>query len=107
MPFDLEKCKSIGVTGVRTDGTDEFRSVRERKLWRDQKYYRQARAEGSQPWGTSLKQSTHAMAESDKLGRAFRADKMAETYHPDVVKELTNRPPITRLPTGEFVATEG
>jgi hypothetical protein len=83
-----EKCLSIGITGVKTDGTDEFRAVRERKLQRDLKYYDQARREGSQPQGTTLEHTTHAMRESDKLGRAFRADRLAETYHPDIAKEI-------------------
>ena len=57
--------------------------------------YAQAVREGSQPWGTTAKQTTHALNESDKLGRPFRADNMGATYHPDIVKELTGKPPIS------------
>jgi hypothetical protein len=83
-----EKCLSIGITGVKTDGTDEFRAVRERKLQRDLKWYGQARKEGSQPQGTQIKQTEAALRYSDNLSRAFRADRLAETFHPDIAKEI-------------------
>jgi hypothetical protein len=99
--IDLAKLRSIGITGVRTDGTDEFRAVRERKLQTELKYYDQARREGSQPQGTTLKLSTEAMRESDKLGRAYRADHLAETYHPDIAKELKPWPQSPYFPKDE------
>lgn len=83
-----DKCLSIGITGVRTDGTDEFRAVRERKWQRDLKWYGQARKEGSQPQGTQIKQIEAALRDSDNLGRACRRDRLAETYHPDIAKEI-------------------
>jgi hypothetical protein len=83
-----EKIRSVGVVGVRTDGTDQFRRDREKRLELEQKYYRQARAEGSQPWGTQLAQSIEAMRESDRLGRPYRANALADTYHPEINRQL-------------------
>lgn len=82
----LERLRSISVTGVRTDGTDRFRSDRERDLWRDQKWYRQARAEGIQPVGTGLSKVEHAMRESDRLGVPYRADNLTATYLPEQMR---------------------
>lgn len=50
--------------------------------------YRQARSEGSQPFGTKTDQSEFAMRESDRLGRAFRADDLATTYYPDLAATI-------------------
>lgn len=86
---DLAKWRSIGVTGVRTDGTDRFRSDRERQLATDQKWYRQARKEGIQPVGTGLSKVEYAIRESDRLGHAYRADKLTETYLPEQIQRGT------------------
>lgn len=96
-----DKVKSVGIMGVKMDFTDEFRAVRERKLQTELKYYDQARREGSQPQGTTLKLSTDAMRESDRLGRAYRADHLAETYHPDIAKELKPWPQSPYFPKDE------
>lgn len=50
--------------------------------------YKKARDEGSQPRGTKLKDSIEAFRESDRLGRAFRADDLSNTYYPEHTKAL-------------------
>jgi len=57
--------------------------------------FAQAVKEGSLPWGTTTKQSLRALETSDKLGRPFRADNMAETMYPEHAKLLTNELPCS------------
>lgn len=84
-----DKIKSIGITGVRTDGTDRFRADREKQLATEQKWYRQARKEGIQPVGTGLSKVEHAMRESDRLGAPYRADNLTATYLPEQMRRGT------------------
>lgn len=80
-----DKIKTIGVQG--------FDHAQNRKLEADLESYRQVRSEGSQPQGTQRVFVEQAKRESDRLGRAFRADHLAETYHPEVqVKPLPSSP---------------
>ena len=60
----------------------------DRKKNKELDLYKQARMEGSQPAGTRTEQTHHAMAVSDKLGRAYRADDLATTYHPEIAAQL-------------------
>lgn len=74
---------------------EHFRSLQvnlniqiERKKNKELDLYKQARMEGSQPAGTRTEQTEHAMAVSDQLGRAYRADDLATTYHPEIAAAL-------------------
>lgn len=71
-----EKIKSIQVQG--------FQHAENRTLEKNLERYRQVRGEGSQPQGTQPVFIDQARRESDRLGRPFRADDLATTYHPEV-----------------------
>lgn len=71
-----EKIRSIQVQG--------FQHAENRALEKSLERYRQVRGEGSQPQGTQPVYVDQARRESDRLGRPFRADDLATTYHPEV-----------------------
>lgn len=75
-----EKIKTIQVQG--------FQGALNRQLERDLSLYRRARAEGSQPQGTHRQHVEHALRESDRLGRRYDAAHLADTYHPEIAKEI-------------------
>lgn len=57
--------------------------------------YAKTRKEGSQPRGTKPEFVEKAKRESDRLGRAYRADDLANTYYPDIAKALTDKVPVS------------
>jgi hypothetical protein len=80
-----EKIRSIQVQG--------FQHAENRKTEKALERYRQVRREGSQPQGTQPVYVEQAQRESDRLGRPFRADDLATTYHPEVKIQPMQRSP--------------
>jgi hypothetical protein len=85
-----DKIKSISFAGYRYS-IKGFTRDNERVNKIELDAYKQARDEGSQPWGTKLEQSEEAKRESDRLGRPFRAENLAKTYHPEITKKLSGK----------------
>lgn len=80
-----EKIRSIQVQGLQHDENRKMEANLER--------YREVRQEGSQPQGTQPVFVDQARRESDRLGRPFRADDLATTYHPEVKIQPMQRSP--------------
>lgn len=94
----VEGCFGCQISGVSFTGYRESlgRTRTERKRNEAElKQYRRARREGSQPRGTQEFQTQEAIRESDRLGRAFRADDLAGTYHPEIKEALIGAPPVS------------
>lgn len=72
----------------------------EKNKFRELSYFERAVKEGSLPWGTKTEQSLRALEFSDKTGRPFRADNMAETMEPEWSKELKNELPMSLKDNG-------
>jgi len=92
-PFFVEDCFGCKLMTIFCDRYSAFEAEKNKN--QELALFKRAVDEGSLPWGTQTKQSIRALSESDRLGRPFRADDMATTYHPDVAKELIGKPPIT------------
>ncbi len=72
---------------------DSRRLVSNKSFNRELDAYKEARAQGIQPAGTSMKKIQEAVKASETLGRAYNAEKMPPTQHinkksAEVMKEL-------------------
>lgn len=85
-------CK--GLTLSMNAGDADSRRQRPRKQFnRELEAYKEARAQGIQPAGTSMKKIQEAVQASETLGRAYNANKMPPAKHinkksAEVMKEL-------------------
>lgn len=72
----VEGCFGCKVSTLQLNSGDARREVSDRKWVSDIQAYKDARAEGIQPGGTSRKAVEDARKASETLGRAYNAEKM-------------------------------
>lgn len=75
-PHYVEGCFGCKVGTLQLNSGDARRDVSDRKWVSDIQAYKDARAEGIQPGGTSRQAVEEARKASETLGRAYNAEKM-------------------------------
>ena len=83
----VEGCFGCRLSSLQM-ATGLWRTMDQKRRDLELKEYEQARKEGSLPM--TSRSGGAAMAESDKLGRAFRSDNLSDTYHPGLADEITS-----------------
>lgn len=85
-PIYVEGCFGCKVGTLQLNAGDATREVSDRKWVSDIQAYKDARAEGIQPGGTTRKAVDDARKASETLGRAYNAESMPK---PDRINEKT------------------
>lgn len=85
-------CKGLTLS-MNAGDADSRRTVTNKAFNRELEAYKEARAQGIQPAGTSMKKIQEAVKASETLGRAYNAEKMPPAKHinkksAEVMKEL-------------------
>lgn len=75
-PVFVEGCFGCKVMTLQLNAGDAARPVAQKKWDGELQAYRDARAQGIQPAGTTMRHINAARDASEKLGRAYDADKM-------------------------------
>lgn len=75
-PTFVEGCFGCKVSTIQLNAGDATREISDRKWVSDIQAYKDARAEGIQPGGTTRKAVDDARRASETLGRAYNAEKM-------------------------------
>jgi hypothetical protein len=85
-------CKGLTLS-MNAGDADSRRAMTNKAFNRELDAYKEARAQGIQPAGTSMKKIQEAVQASETLGRAYNAEKMPPAKHinkksAEVMKEL-------------------
>ena len=64
--------------------------------------YADAVKNGIQPDGTTWKKVEYANAMSDRLGRPYRGDDLARTFHPEIAEEVKPLPGLNEAPVPAY-----
>jgi hypothetical protein len=85
-------CKGLTLS-MNAGDADSRRVMTNKKFNRELEAYKEARAQGIQPAGTSMRKIEEAVKASETLGRAYDAQKMPPAKHinkksAEVMKEL-------------------
>jgi hypothetical protein len=85
-------CKGLTLS-MNAGDADSRRAMTNKAFNRELDAYKEARAQGIQPAGTSMKKIQEAVQASETLGRAYNAEKMPPARHinkksAEVMKEL-------------------
>jgi len=85
-------CKGLSIQ-MNAGDADSRRLVSNKSFNKELDAYKEARAQGIQPAGTSMKKIQEAVKASETLGRAYNAEKMPPAQHinkksAEVMKEL-------------------
>jgi len=73
-------CKGLSIQ-MNTGDADSRRTIPNKKFNKELDAYKEARAQGIQPSGTSMKKIQEAVKASDILGKPYDSSKMAPTKH--------------------------
>lgn len=77
-PVDVEGCFGCKVMGLQMNAGDATRDISDKKWQSKLSNYRNARAEGIQPGGTSERHVEAARVASERLGKAYNAETMPQ-----------------------------
>ena len=77
---DCFGCKGLGLQ-MNAGDADSRKFMSNKAFNKELDAYKEAKAQGIQPAGTSMRKIREAVEASDKLGRAYNAEKMPPTKH--------------------------
>ena len=77
-PEDVDGCFGCKIQGLQMNTGDAGRDIPDKKWQSKLQNYRNARAEGIQPGGTSERHVEAARVASERLGKAYDADTMTQ-----------------------------
>ena len=78
-PEEVEGCFGCKVMGLQVNAGDAKRDISDKKWTSELQAYRDARAQGIQPAGTTRRHVEEAHKASEILGKAYNADTMPKT----------------------------
>jgi hypothetical protein len=78
-PEPLDDCFGCKVMGLQVNAGDAKRDIPDKKWNAELQAYRDARAQGIQPAGTTMRHVEEAHKASEILGKAYNADTMPKT----------------------------
>jgi hypothetical protein len=78
-PEPLDDCFGCKVMGLQVNAGDAKRDIPDKKWNAELQAYRDARAQGIQPAGTTMRHVEDAHKASEILGKAYNADTMPKT----------------------------
>ena len=73
-PTEVEGCFGCKVMNLQVNAGDAKRDIPDKKWTAELNAYKDARAQGIQPAGTSLKKVQKAIDDSNKVGKAYDAN---------------------------------
>lgn len=79
-PEDVEGCFGCKIMGLQMNAGDATRDISDKKWQSKLQNYRNARAEGIQPGGTSERHVEAARVASERLGTAYNAETMPQAH---------------------------
>ncbi len=78
-PVEVEGCFGCKVMNLQVNAGDAKRDISDKKWTSELQAYRDARAQGIQPAGTTMRHVQEAHRASEVLGKAYDADTMPKT----------------------------
>jgi len=78
-PVEVEGCFGCKVINLQVNAGDAKRDIPDKKWNAELQAYRDARAQGIQPAGTTMRHVEEAHKASEILGKAYNADTMPKT----------------------------
>lgn len=79
-PEPVDNCFGCKVMGLQMNAGDATRDISDKKWTNKLQNYKNARAEGIQPGGTSERHVEAARVASERLGKAYNAETMPQAH---------------------------